>query len=328
VKRLALVLSIALALAASALAQEPKRKTLAFGDAPADWKPRPKERKPFLCDYSVPLAEGDAEDSTRVNVLLYTASFDDYRKKILEHWKRADGTPFTLEDQKTGDLQKGDLELRTIEESGTHTQKGGPDQQGWTLLAVHIQGPGGRWTAWLLGPRQSVEKNRAAYLAWARTAHEVDSSEAESEAVREVRFVHGAPEHGVPGPWALAAYRIGKNALSKFGLTREKAWELVVTHKAPKEVRYSCMLDGLLASTGCSPGKMNLVHDPVENEDALETVVLHKPTGRTLTYKLTKAFRDKIRDVEPAGFPVMAKLLEGIKDDEVFTVEEGKAEKK
>ena len=325
-KRFAILLP--LALVAAALAQEPKRKTVAFGDAPADWKPRPKEKKPFVCDYALPLAEGDADDSTRVNVLLYPATFDDYRKKILEHWKRQDGTPLALEDQKTEGLKKGDLELRTIEQKGTHTPKGGPEQQGWTLLAVHIAGPGGKWTAWLMGPSKSVEKNREAYLSWVKTAREVDATDTESEAVREVRFVHGAPEHGVPGPWALSAYRIGKHALEKLGLTRDKAWELVVTHKAPREVRYSCMLDGLLAATGCSPGKMNLVHDPVENEDALETVVLHKPSGRTLTYKLTKAFRDKIRDVEPAGFPVMAKLLEGMKDDEVFTVEEGKVEKK
>ena len=82
------------------------------------------------------------------------------------------------------------------------------------------------------------------------------------------------------------------------------------------------MLDGLLAATGCSPGKMNLVHDPVECEDALETIVVDKKSGRKLTYQLTKALRDKIRDVPPAGFPVMAKLLDAMKDEDVFTVEE------
>ncbi len=325
---LALLLPVALLQPALARAQDaaPPRTTLAFGPAPDGWKPHPKEAKPFVVDYDVPAAEGDAADATRSNVMLFPMGFEDYRKKITQSWRHQDGSALTIDDQKTEELAEpsdSGLKLRLIEESGTHVPKKGPEQPGWKLVAVHIRGSGGKWTAWLMGPQKSVDAQRDAYLHWVKTAREVPAQpEEESAAVREVRFVHGAPEHGVPGPWALVAYRIGKDALTRFGVKREQSWDLIVTHRSPRKVQYACMLDGLLAATGCSPGKMNLVHEAVEGEDDLATTILHKPSKRTLTYKLTKSFRDKIRSVDEAAYPAMAKIMESMKDDEVFTVEE------
>jgi hypothetical protein len=147
---------------------------------------------------------------------------------------------------------------------------------------------------------------------------------AESEAVRDTRFVHGSPPNGVPGPWALSGWRIGANALKRLGITREQAWEIEVVHRTVFEVRYTCMADGLMASTGVSPGKMNLSLEKVANEDQLETVITHKKSGRRLIYRLTQAFRDRIRDIDYADFPKAAKTLEGLKDEEIFTVVEEK----
>jgi len=318
-------------IAAVALAQEHEnaatKTTLAFDAPPSDWKAHPAEKKPFIVDYDLPAAEGDKEGA-RVNVLSSSLGFDEYRKKVASTWSKKDGEPLTVEDQKSEEWQENGLKLRSLEQAGTHNQKGGEPKEGFALVCVHVRGAGGKWTIWLIGPTRSVAKNRESYLAWVKTLREVEAPKAEeSEAVREVRFVHGAPEHGVPGPWALTAYRIGKDALKRFGVTRDRSWEIVVTHKAPKTVRYTCMLDGLLAATGCSPGKMNLVHETVEGEEQLETIIVHKPSGKKLVYKLTKTLRDKIRDVDQAGFPAAAKALDAMKDDEVFTVEETQQQK-
>ncbi len=299
-----------------------KRSTqrLSFAERKADWKARAQEGdKQFVCDFDLTPADGDAE-GPRVNVLFFPVGFEEYRAKILASWKTAKGDPITLDDQKVETLAAGELELRLIEQSGTYTHKNSPAKPGFKLLAVHIRSKGEQWTAWLIGPEKGVAKHRDDYLQWVKTA----KTAAETDAVREVRFVHGAPSHGVPGPWALTAHRIGKDALHRFGIARERSWEIVVTHKAPKSVRYTCMLDGFLASTGASPGKMNLLHEAVESEEQLETVVLHKPTKRTLTYRLVKAFRDEIRDVEYAKFPEAAQKLDAMKDEQVFTVEESK----
>jgi hypothetical protein len=299
----------------------PEGKTsLAFGTPPATWKARTKEAKDFVADYDLPAAEGDAEGA-RANVLYYPMGFDEYRKKVSESWKAPDGSPLP-DDGKVETLDANGLKLRVFELAGTHAPKHGPERKGVKLVAVHIRGTSGKWTAWLEGPAKSVDLHRAAYLEWLKTAREVDAPKPEeTAAIKEVRFVHGAPEHGVPGPWALVAYRIGKHALAKLGAERG-SFSLAITHKAPREVRYACMLDGLLAATGCSPGKLNLIPEVVDGEDGLETVVVDKKSKRTLTYKLTPSFRDKIRDVPPAGFPVMAKLLDAMKDEEVFTVVE------
>lgn len=142
------------------------------------------------------------------------------------------------------------------------------------------------------------------------------------DAVSATRFVHGAPPHGVPGPWALSGYRIGANALKKLGLTREQSFELDVVHRSEPSIRYTCMADGLMASTGASPGKLNVKLENVGSEDELVTVVTHAKSKRVLTYRLTKAFRDRIREVPYAEFPKAAKELEKLSDAELFTVEE------
>src|SRR5262249_50010144 len=157
----------------------------------------------------------------------------DYVKKIAASWKHTDGAPYSPEELKVETLEANDLKLRVAEFSGTHSPKHGAEQTNVKLVAVHIRGARGKWTAWLQGPTKSVDAQRAAYLAWIKTAHEVDATPApETAAVREVRFVHGAPEHGVPGPWALVAYRIGKDALAKLGQQRG-SFSIAVTHRSP-----------------------------------------------------------------------------------------------
>ena len=63
--------------------------------------------------------------------------------------------------------------------------------------------------------------------------------------------------HGAAGPWAVAGYRIGARALKDLNLPRH-AFPILVVHRAPAEVRFSCVADGLQAATGASPGKLNL----------------------------------------------------------------------
>lgn len=143
-----------------------------------------------------------------------------------------------------------------------------------------------------------------------------------ADGAASVRFVHGAPPHGTPGPWALAGHRIGVDALRRLGVTRGDAWGITVTHRAPAEVRYTCVIDGVQAATGASLGKLNLALEPVASPDDLETVVVERRTGRTLTYRLTPAFRARFFDADYDAFPQAARELDRLPDDEVFVVVE------
>src|SRR4051812_35439965 len=84
--------------------------------------------------------------------------------------------------------------------------------------------------------------------------------------------------HGAAGPWAVAGYRIGERALEDLSLPRHSL-RLSVVHRAPAQVQYSCVADGLQAATGASPGKLNLRVEEVPVE-RLSTTVEDRKTGR------------------------------------------------
>lgn len=139
--------------------------------------------------------------------------------------------------------------------------------------------------------------------------------------VSELRRVHGAPEHGVPGPWVMLGYRLGEDAMKRLGLSREQAHAVKVTHRAPAEFQYSCMLDGLLVATGASPGKMNLWFEPVSSADELQTTIEDRKTGRTLRYRISERAAKAFEGVDYKDFPDAAARLADMPSDALFTVD-------
>jgi formylmethanofuran dehydrogenase subunit E len=103
-----------------------------------------------------------------------------------------------------------------------------------------------------------------------------------------------AAVHGAPGPWAVAGYRMSEYALTRLGLGRG-SFDLVVTHHSPKEVRFSCIADGVAAQSGASAGKLNLTVEEAQEKD-LRTTYRDKRTGRSLTLRPTEAFRIRYAD--------------------------------
>jgi hypothetical protein len=304
-------------------------KRLAFGPTPEGWRARPlvPGEKALARDYDLPPAEGDAEGA-RVNLMYYPHDLATVRERLSHRWKQADGSAFPLEAHELEKVGAAGVTLVTIG-PGTYSPKTGAPREGFVLVAGHVDAEGGAWSAWLFGPAKTVEQHRSAYRAWLGGLRVVgldggslDGKARDAEA--EVRFVHGAPPHGTPGPWALCAWRIGVDALARLGAARERAWELDVVLRAPREVRYACMLDGLLAATGASPGKLGLRLEPVEGEAALQALVTHRPSGRTLTYTLPAAVRDAIREVDYADFPAAAAWLEARGPEELFECAETK----
>lgn len=61
------------------------------------------------------------------------------------------------------------------------------------------------------------------------------ASAPQTECLARVKEVHGAA-----GPWAVAGYRIGAYSLKELGLPRH-SFQLLVTHRAPAQVQYSCI---------------------------------------------------------------------------------------
>lgn len=129
--------------------------------------------------------------------------------------------------------------------------------------------------------------------------------------------------HGAAGPWAVAGYRIGERALKELGLPRH-SFSLLVIHHAPAEVQFSCVADGLQASTGASPGKLNLRVEEASAEKMC-TVVRDRKTGRTLTFTLRQPFVRSIADIPHSRLEGEGRRVASLPDDEIFSVERSKS---
>lgn len=138
-----------------------------------------------------------------------------------------------------------------------------------------------------------------------------------SECLARVKEVHG-----VAGPWAVAGYRIGERARKELKLPRH-SFKLLVVHRAPAEVQYSCVADGLQAATGASPGKLNLKLEEVP-PDRLSTAVSDRETGRTLTFTLRPEFVRSVRDLPHDRLEGEGRRVAALPDDLIFTMTETK----
>ena len=126
--------------------------------------------------------------------------------------------------------------------------------------------------------------------------------------------------HGGAGPWAVVGYRIGERALRDLDLPRQ-SFALLVVHRSPAEVQYSCVADGLQAATGASAGKLNLKLETVEAEQ-LETVVEDRRSGRRLRFRIKPALADTILNIPMAGNEAAGARVIKLQDEQIFTVEE------
>ncbi len=123
--------------------------------------------------------------------------------------------------------------------------------------------------------------------------------------------------HGAAGPFAVAGYRMGEAALETLGLKRG-SFDMEVTHYAPAEVQWSCVIDGLQAATGASLGKMNLTLQPAMRAE-MRSVVRNKKTGQAVELRLTPAFvREHLNLPQDQLLPAGQKLADA-KAETIFT---------
>lgn len=120
--------------------------------------------------------------------------------------------------------------------------------------------------------------------------------------------------HGAPGPWAVLGYRMGQRALGTLGLA-PGSFDLDVVHHTPNKVQYSCIADGVSASTGVSAGKLNLKLAEA-SEDAVFTEYINKKTGAHLALRPTAAFRARYAGADRAkAHEYGLQVLEAADDD-------------
>lgn len=116
--------------------------------------------------------------------------------------------------------------------------------------------------------------------------------------------------------------RIGERALRDLQLPRQ-SFALLVVHRSPAEVQYSCVADGLQAATGVSAGKLNLKLERVPAE-RWETVVEDRRSGRRLKFKVKRELAWSILDIPMDRLEAEGARVMRVDDESIFAVEEVK----
>lgn len=144
---------------------DPARRdaTLAFAPAPVAWRPRPRELKPFVCDFDLPAG-------ARVNALSYPMSPAAFHEKLFASWKTDEGEPLVVAAPRPFKANGVDIDLFEI--AGTYTASGEPEPDHKHLVA-YVHAPGGAWTIRLAGPRAGVDASRSEFLDWLETVRVV-----------------------------------------------------------------------------------------------------------------------------------------------------------
>jgi formylmethanofuran dehydrogenase subunit E len=122
--------------------------------------------------------------------------------------------------------------------------------------------------------------------------------------------------HGATGPFAVAGYRMGEAALRELKLKRG-SFDLEVIHYAPREVQWSCIVDGLQAATGTSLGKLNLSLADAP-KDKVVSVIRNRKTGQEVRYALTPEFVKEYLNLPMAKLAAAGARLTAMKEAQIF----------
>jgi len=112
--------------------------------------------------------------------------------------------------------------------------------------------------------------------------------------------------HGHLGPWLVVGYRAGARAREILKPATEH--DLFCTVRVPMRRPYTCTIDGVQASSGCTMGKLNIV---AEDSDDIVFEFVDRRSGRRIVLKL---HRDAWRSIEEAlGSRPMEEVAEWVR---------------
>jgi formylmethanofuran dehydrogenase subunit E len=126
-----------------------------------------------------------------------------------------------------------------------------------------------------------------------------------------------AAVHGEAGPWAVAGYRMAKQAMK---VLEAGPFELEVDHQSPKSVQYSCIADGAQAATKASVGKLSLRWTEVKDAGQTQTTFKNVKTGKTLTLKPSVAFVKRFLNAPRERAQESGRVVLGLPDADIFDV--------
>lgn len=189
------------------------------------------------------------------------------------------------------------------------------NEKGEALIPIHGPGP---MTIRLTHMEHPKTKDYEWRSSWTTLTFAIPSNPTKArvfaEAKKRLDVVHGGP-----GPFAMAGYRIGTDAMRRLGEVRGST-RLRVRHASPDSVQWSCVADGVQAATGASPGKLNL--ERVSTKKGTFTEITVREHGRVLRYELAPSFVKRYLNQPRKDAPKNAAEIAGLPNDRIFILRE------
>lgn len=124
--------------------------------------------------------------------------------------------------------------------------------------------------------------------------------------------------HGDHGPFAVAGYRMGARAMYELHKSPGNR-DVEVKHVSPPKHKWSCIADGLQASTGTSVGQLNLDHEV--SDGAVYSIVATADGAKTLRFELRDDFIAQFDGIPKDKLPEAGERVATMSDDDIFTFE-------
>jgi len=120
--------------------------------------------------------------------------------------------------------------------------------------------------------------------------------------------------HGHKGPWLVIGYRAGSRAREV--LKPETEHDILCIVRVPKKTPYTCTVDGIQASAGCTLGKLSI---DIEESNAIEFEFRHRVSGKKIVLKLRREVLKIIEDVyREKGLEAAARCIEELEFQKLF----------
>jgi len=129
--------------------------------------------------------------------------------------------------------------------------------------------------------------------------------------------------HGHLGPFLVLGLRIGLLGLKKLNIDKSKNKDLRITAMLDYSIPFSCIIDGIQVSTGCTIGNKKLI---IENSSNFLIEFFDKKYNKRINISINQMILNEILKELKAGnkdsetFFELTKKIISIADDELFII--------
>ncbi|MEM3770581.1 MAG: formylmethanofuran dehydrogenase subunit E family protein [Candidatus Bathyarchaeia archaeon] len=130
--------------------------------------------------------------------------------------------------------------------------------------------------------------------------------------------------HGHLGPFLVIGVKMARLAKKILNVDRNKLWDLQVVAELPLITPYSCILDGIQATTQCTVGNRKL--EVRSSDESVVAIFKLKSQNKTLKIHVNKQMIEMLKEQlsKGASNEDLAWKIADMPENQLFNIENGK----